>query len=137
MVCFGDLKNYDFHFKVALIQSTEKIETIKGKKLAKGVDKETIELIKGGILANLNTQKELKYLKQTFMLDQYLVFYDNSPAHPSMLLNNILFKELAEFRKSESPEEIKKLVLVKDKISQLTTEVSLDNSFYCEVVFKQ
>lgn len=69
------------------------------------------------------------------MLDEYLVFYDNSPAHPSILLNNLLYKQLDEFRNSSTAQEVRKLVLVKDKISQLTTEVCLDNSFYCEVVF--
>ena len=121
MACFGDLKNYDFYFKVALIQSTEKVETIKGKKLAKALDKDTVEKVKSSILANLATQKDEKYMKQSFMLDEFLLFYDNSPAHPSILLNNILFKELDEFRKSDTTEQVRKIVLVKDKISQLTT----------------
>ena len=40
LACFGDLKNYDFYYKCALIQGSEKIKTIKGKKLAKCFDKD-------------------------------------------------------------------------------------------------
>jgi len=29
------------------------------------------------------------------------------------------------------------MILVKDKVSQLSEAISLDNSFYCEVVFKK
>jgi len=53
MVCFGDLKNYDFYFKLAFVQGDEKIETIKGKKLAKAFSKEQIASFKESILANI------------------------------------------------------------------------------------
>ena len=33
--CFGDFKQYDFHYKVHLLQKGGQIETIKGKKLVK------------------------------------------------------------------------------------------------------
>ena len=68
---------------------------------------------------------------------EYTVFYDNSPAHPSIMLNNILFGQLSDFRENDTIEEVRKIILVKEKISLLTTEVSLDNSFYCELVFRQ
>jgi len=47
--CFGDLKNYDFHYKVALLQGCEKIKTIKGKKLAKAFDGDRVERLRVSI----------------------------------------------------------------------------------------
>lgn len=35
MACFGDLKNYDYHYRIGLVQGTEKFQTLKGKKLSK------------------------------------------------------------------------------------------------------
>lgn len=35
MACFGDLKNYDFHYKIGTLQGTEKMQALKGKKLSK------------------------------------------------------------------------------------------------------
>ena len=35
MACFGDLKNYDYHYKIGFVQGTEKFQTLKGKKLSK------------------------------------------------------------------------------------------------------
>ena len=59
------------------------------------------------------------------MMGEHLVFFDNSPLHPSILLNNILHQHLDR-------EEVLKIILVKDKLSR--NNVSLANSFYCEVV---
>ena len=59
-----------------------------------------------------------------------MVFFDNSPLHPSILLNNILHQNLDR-------EEVLKIILVKDKVSQVAESVSLDGSFYCEVVLRK
>jgi hypothetical protein len=31
--CFGDLKNYDFFYRIGLISGTDKLLTVKGKKI--------------------------------------------------------------------------------------------------------
>jgi hypothetical protein len=56
-----------------------------------------------------------------------MVFFDNSPLHPSMLLNNILCQYLDR-------EEVLKIILVKEKLSSSSQVIGLENSFYCEVV---
>jgi len=38
VVCFGDLKSYDFHYQIGLLQGPNQIETVKGKKLVKAVE---------------------------------------------------------------------------------------------------
>lgn len=65
-----------------------------------------------------------------------MCFFDNSPKHPSMLLNNLIHKYQREFRSSNSQEDtfVLKIVLIKDKISKMSESVTLDGSFYCEVV---
>lgn len=42
-VCFGDLKNYDFYYRMAYVQSTEKFATTKGKKLKKELPVDVID----------------------------------------------------------------------------------------------
>lgn len=42
MACFGDLKNYDYHYRIGMVQGTEKFQTLKGKKLSKQVDEATL-----------------------------------------------------------------------------------------------
>ena len=112
MACFGDLKNYDFHYKLAFVQGTEKLETVKGKKLAKAVSKEQIAKFREKVVENVQSQKDKKYLEQSFEIKaedgqgDFLCFYDNSPLHPSLLLNNLLQKRLADFRgNAEGPNE--------------------------------
>lgn len=56
--CFGDLKNYDFFYRVSLVQGSEKIKTTKGKKLKKAFNSEQIEAFKQSILAYLSTKVE-------------------------------------------------------------------------------
>ena len=111
MACFGDLKNYDFHYKLAFVQGTERIETVKGKKLAKAVSKEQIAMFKEKIVENVQSQKDKKHLEQSFDIksedgaEDFLCFYDNSPLHPSLLLNNVLQKRLADFRANAQGKE--------------------------------
>ena len=45
LVCFGDLKNYDFHYKCAMVQGLEKFQTLKGKKLSKSLEKPVVECL--------------------------------------------------------------------------------------------
>jgi hypothetical protein len=45
MICFGNLKNYDYHYTIGMVQGTEKFQTIKGKKLSKQVDEATRKLL--------------------------------------------------------------------------------------------
>jgi hypothetical protein len=68
-------------------------------------------------------------------LQGYLIFFDNSPLHPSILLNNILHNYLSIFRTKfpQEEERVVKIVLVKDQVSWSGTK-SLEKSFYCEVV---
>ena len=44
MACFGDLKNYDYHYWIGLVQGTEKFQTVAGKKLSKAADAATRQL---------------------------------------------------------------------------------------------
>lgn len=67
------------------------------------------------------------YPQSYFVDESTMVFFDNSPLHPSILLNNILHQNLDR-------EGVLKILLVKEKLSQMSESVSLDNSFYCEVV---
>jgi len=46
-----------------------------------------------------------------------LIFYDNSPLHPSTVLNNVLQKYRTEWRQNPTDTDVFKIVLVKDKIS--------------------
>ena len=68
-----------------------------------------------------------------------LCFFDNSPKHPSQLLNNILHKYQNQFRNlnSEADSMVLKIILIKDKISKISEAVTLDGSFYAEVVLTQ
>ena len=54
MACFGDLKNYDYHYRIGLVQGTEKFQTLKGKKLSKQVDQATLQALKEQINLNLS-----------------------------------------------------------------------------------
>lgn len=96
--------------------------------------------LKQQIQMNIDSQKDERYVKQSFMQPggDCLIFYDNSPLHPSTVLNNVLQKYRTEWRQNPTDTDVFKIVLVKDKISQMQTEVaSLDSSFYCEVVFNK
>jgi hypothetical protein len=43
LLCFGDLKTYEFHYRVGLLQGQGKLRTTKGKKLVKAFDAETVD----------------------------------------------------------------------------------------------
>ena len=52
------------------------------------------------------------------------------------MLNNILQKHLKEFRAAgQEDKQVLGIILIKDKISQISESITLDGSFYCEVVF--
>lgn len=53
LVMFGDLKNYDFHYKFACLKGPEKFTSLKGKKLSKAVDEQTISSISQAIVENV------------------------------------------------------------------------------------
>ena len=56
--CFGDLKNYNFHFKIGLAQQKEKIQTVKGKKLVKQLQAEEVTKLREAIFKQVKGQAE-------------------------------------------------------------------------------
>ena len=106
------------------------------------------DLFGRAIYEQIHEKKEVKYVDQDFFITadgsqaktladaEYLVFYDNMPLHPSVLINNVLQRIQIEFRKNcgDLESKVLKIILAKDKISKLQDVIPLDGSFYCEVV---
>jgi hypothetical protein len=72
----------------------------------------------------------------------FLVYYDPSPLLPSSLLKNYLAKLRAQFNKHSvgvADGEVRKLrvLSVRDKLSSLTSETSLKDTFYMEFNFSK
>ena len=141
MACFGDLKNYNYHYRIGLVQGTEKFQTLKGKKLSKQLDAAALQLCKDQIQLQLS-KGEGKYFNQAFLVstdaahaqktkdtlqgdDCYLCFLDNTPKLPSILLNNHIHRYLAEFGadpsclpQNSAGQHVLKMIFVKDRITR-------------------
>eukprot|EP00347_Sterkiella_histriomuscorum_P010372 403376553 len=136
---FGDLKNYLFHYS-------------KSNKLNQFLSNEQISGIKNSIFAYIKQNEELSMafviteqddeffnisldIGKALEPQNFLVFFDSSPLLPTKLLKNYIAKINHRFQKEENGEisKVLKIILVRDKISQLSEQVTIDNSFYLEV----
>ena len=77
-------------------------------------------------------------IRNSLQPNSYLCFFDSSPLLPSKLLHNYLVKLNHYFNTTVSKErninELNlKIILIRDKISQLSESITLEGSFYLEV----
>lgn len=77
-------------------------------------------------------------IREALSDNAYLVYFDPSPLLPSNLLKNYLSKLRAHFNKQGLPDgTVRKLrvLSVRDKLSSLTSETNLKDTFYMEFNF--
>ena len=104
--------------------------------MKKAADEETINKLKAAIVEKVVPNK--RFMDQSFIanLDEdWLVFFDNTPKFPSILLNAVLSNTRAN-KDMKLTDNHLKVLLVKDKVSRLATmeELTLASSFYLELV---
>jgi ubiquitin-like modifier-activating enzyme ATG7 len=77
--------------------------------------------------------KDISYALQQ---NAFLCYFDPSPLLPSQLLKNYIAKLRAYFNKNSQEKEMTlKVLSIRDKISKLTEELTLKDTFYMEFKF--
>lgn len=135
LVCFGDLKQYNYHYKTAVLQLPETFESLKGTKLSKVFDAEALQRLEKAVVATVQAHEG--EVPQAFAIEEqgakHLCFLDNAPKHPSIFLNNLLHRESL----GVAERTIGKIVLVKEKVARNSESLDgLSSSFYCEVAYE-
>ncbi|CDW71187.1 e1-like protein-activating [Stylonychia lemnae] len=155
---FGDLKNYNYFYKFALPElegtnfpmiKSNKLKTIMNQDQMTNLSQKLLEYIKGveqtQIVITVSQNEDNAFsvsddIKASLQPNGYLCFFDASPLLPSILLKNILTKLNHYFQKNSSDlspgqEKIIRIISIRDKISKLSEQVNLNESFYIEVKF--
>jgi len=138
---------------VAFIELEGNFTTVKSNKASAFVPKEELQVIGTQILNHIKSKEETPFafslqrkspteftiseeITEAFNDDAFLCYFDPSPLLPSMLFKNYLVKLRAHFMKHSSKEEFTLRVLsIRDKISKLTQELNLKDTFYLEFKF--
>lgn len=115
---FGDLKNYVYHYKFATLEiDSEHVNQVKANKVAKVFDQAQIDALTAGLQEALLKEDKENVELSSFMVGDCLCALDPSPKLPSAFIINQVCLTKA-----------KKVLLIREKLSRLSTSIKLDSS---------